>query len=151
MIGVKKPEPPKPQVGDLRCKTVIARTHAEFLNKMFGTNYVRRMNCTWKYNDQIIVWMVRFYGRVGDWENRLLDDDDVIHERYVGDSPSGRVKWPHDARVAVAIEERNGIRQYQIKGLYRFCPDESNTRLHVFRRVPHEQTVKWVPCIYEDR
>ena len=39
---------------------IYARTHAEFLNEAFGTNYKAYMKCVWKYDEEWIVWMVRF-------------------------------------------------------------------------------------------
>ena len=100
-----------------RCKTVLARTHAEFLNKTFGTNYKQWMKTTWKYSESVSVWMVRFYGEHSEFRNRFLDGGETIHEEYVGNQPE---QFPYGMRVVVSIEERSGYRQYQIKGLFRF-------------------------------
>ena len=127
--------------------SVYAQTHAEFLNKVFGTNYKSWMKSTWKYNDSIDVWMVRFYDCKDDWENRFIDGENVIHETYVGRSPS-RNDFSPKIRVAVAIEDRGTYRQYSVKGLYRFIPNESNVRLHVFHRIPDVIANKFVPKIY---
>ena len=127
--------------------TIYAQTHAEFLNKVFGTNYQRWMKSVWKYHNYIDVWMVRFYDCRDDWENRFINGEEIIHEVYLGSSPSTYDR-SSNARIAVAIEDRGTYRQYSIKGLYRFVPNESNARLHVYHRIPDETARKLVPKIY---
>ena len=43
-----------------------ARTHADFLNKKFGTNYKAWMKSVYYLNDEYEVWMVRFDGVLRD-------------------------------------------------------------------------------------
>ena len=127
--------------------SVYAQTHAEFLNKVFGTNYKSWMKSTWKYSDSFDVWMVRFYDRTDDWENRFVDGENIIQETYVGNSLA-KIDRPSKARIAVAVEDRGAYRHYSIKGIYRFAPNESDARLHVFHRIPDAVASKFVPRIY---
>lgn len=34
---------------------IYANSHAEFLNKAFGTNYKGWMKCVWKYDEEWVV------------------------------------------------------------------------------------------------
>ena len=61
-----------------------ADTHADFLNKAFGTNYRQWMKSVWKYDDNAIVWMVRFdkKNRNG-WTNRFIGENELLEENLV--------------------------------------------------------------------
>ena len=48
---------------------IYAKTHAEFLNEAFGTNYKAWMKSSWKYDKEWVVWMVRFNRVVDGWTN----------------------------------------------------------------------------------
>ena len=38
------------------------------------------MKSVWKYHNYIDIWMVRFYDRRDDWENRFVNGEELIHE-----------------------------------------------------------------------
>lgn len=141
-IEIMAPIPTAPKT-----RTVRAGTHAEFLNKIFGTKFTQRRTCTYKYNNYLDVWMVKFSGRTGEWENRLLKNGEIIHEKYTGSYKVERVR--STMRLAVSVEGDGANRIYVIKGVYRFCPEEGDERTLVYRKVPDEQASQWIPEAYE--
>ena len=115
-------------------KIIRANTHAEFLNTVFGTNYKRWMKCVWNYSPDIIVWMVKFYGEIWGWQNRFVDEDTIV-ETCINPLQQD-TSIPREAyRIVVAIEERGVPRRYEIKGLFRFCKEESTWSRRVHKRV----------------
>lgn len=59
---------------------IYANTHAEFLNKAFGTTYKGWMKAYWIYNEYM-VWMIRFDGNVRDgWKNIIISDKEIEEE-----------------------------------------------------------------------
>ena len=63
-----------------------ANTHADFLNKNFGTNYKAWMKCAYPLNTQYEVWMARFDGKVRDgWKNsyhgEIIKDENIDTNR----------------------------------------------------------------------
>ncbi|MBQ8394181.1 MAG: hypothetical protein IJX49_01230 [Clostridia bacterium] len=125
------------KVGQEKGKVFRADTHAEFLNKVFGTNYKAWMKCVWYYSPDIEVWMVRFYGETAGWENRFLNDDTIL-EVYKGKNISkiGKAGTPY--KIPVAIEDDFCPRRYQIMGLFRYCDEESTLTRRIYRRVKDE-------------
>ena len=54
---------------------IYAKTHADFLNQAFGTNYKAWRKAVWPYYDEnTVVWMVRFNEKDGGWTNTFLSD-----------------------------------------------------------------------------
>ena len=97
------------KIEDIVGKTYQLDTHAKFLNKVFGTNYIDWMQSTWNYSPNILVWMVRFYGITGDWKNRY--DGNKITEEYVGTTGlwNGKpiTEPDEDYKIAVSINNVN--------------------------------------------
>lgn len=127
---------------------IHARTHAEFLNKVFGTNYTQWMKSTWDYSDDTIVWMVRFNGENSGYQNRILGDGRII-EIYTEEDRDRIMHnsryYKHPYRLAVAIEEPYGTRQYRILGLYKINHDDAVERKVYFDPVPLEFARKKIP------
>lgn len=127
---------------------VTARTHAEFLNKVFGTHYKQWMKSTWEYAKDTIVWMVRFYGEHSGYQNRLLGDGRII-EVYTEEDWDRIMHDPryykHPYRLAVSVEERLEIRQYRVLGLYKIDYDDAVERKVYFDPVPLEIAKKKIP------
>ncbi len=115
-------------------KIIRADTHAEFLNKVFDTNYQKWYKCGWQYNRDTIVWMVRFYGITFSWKNRFIDAD-TICEEYVGKGKIPPVGFNAKKRIAVSIEDRGVARRYEIKGLFELVQEESGEKFHIYKRV----------------
>ena len=63
---------------------VYAKTNAEFLNKVFGTDYKAWMKCIWEYDKDTMVWMVEFDGKARQgWVNTIVDAN-TVREEYIG-------------------------------------------------------------------
>ena len=108
-----------------------ARTHADFLNKNFGTNYKAWMKCCYNLNSKYEVWMIRFDGKLRDgWKNTLLGD--IIQDEncyYERKSWSG-IPLPktlyHTKLVFEIIDDNYDSRKYVFRGVYEYQKDISN-------------------------
>ena len=119
--------------------SIMARTHADFLNKAFGTHYKGWMKSVWMVNDDVIVWMVRFdnINRDG-WRNRFLSDDLLCQENVFG-----RKLWngiPIDdsqqLRLVFAITEDGLYKKYTFKGVFQYVATDSNPQgKEYFRKI----------------
>ena len=65
---------------------IYAKSHAEFLNKTFGTNYKGWMKSSWKYNldKEWSVWMVRFNKTDGGWTNTFVTPNRICQDNLEG-------------------------------------------------------------------
>ena len=112
IIFIKKGEKVM-KAGDAIC----ARTHAEFLNEAFGTNYKAWMKSRWNYSKQLKVWMIILDGKVRrGWKNTT--NKDLVFEEFVG---SDNELLPED---------------YVLEENYRLIVDKSHNyknRLSIFR------------------
>ena len=61
-------------------KVIYARTHAEFLNEAFGTNYKGYQKSSWKYDDKWVVWLVRFNQEVNGWRNTFVTESRIMQK-----------------------------------------------------------------------
>ena len=114
-------------------ETIYARTHAEFLNEAFGTNYKAWMKCVWKYDEEWIVWMVRFNKRDGGWRNTFVSDSCIKEENLNGvDTWDRRTITDVDKRkIVIQIEDLGYTRKYTCKGRYVY--DEGKSDPHTVR------------------
>ena len=106
---------------------VEARTHAEFLNEAFGTNYKAYMKCVWKYDEEWIVWMVRFNTENGGWRNTFLSNSRIMEENLGGNicydgKPLSRL---YKKRIVFEIVDLGYTRKYIYRGRYIY--DEKNS------------------------
>ena len=116
--------------GELNMKNgtiIYAKTHAEFLNEAFGTNYKAWMKCVWKYDENWIVWMVRFNKKDGGWTNTFISDSRIKEENIGGNicydgKPLSRL---YKKRIVIQIEDLGHTRKYICKGRYIY--DEKNS------------------------
>ena len=106
---------------------IDARTHAEFLNEAFGTNYKAYMKCVWKYDEEWIVWMVRFNTENGGWRNTFLSNSRIMEENLdkVGTWDNKPIEDIDKKRIVFEIEDLGHIRKYICRG--RFIYDEKNS------------------------
>ena len=108
-------------------EVIYARTHAEFLNKVFGTNYKAWMKCTWKYDYDTIVWMVRFNEKDGGWRNTFVSKTRIQEENL----EKGRTNWDRalsdlgKKRIVIEIDDEGMFRKYIFRGIYAY--DEKNS------------------------
>ncbi len=59
---------------------IYAKTHADFLNKAFGTHYKAWMKSSWRFDDEWTVWMVRFNKKDGGWTNTFVTESCIKQE-----------------------------------------------------------------------
>ena len=107
---------------------IYAKTHSEFLNKQFKTNYKAWMKCVWKHDEEWIVWMVRFNKEDGGWKNTFLSDTQIKEENLNknGDIWNGKSLTCVDKkRIVVEIEDLGSTRKYTCRGRYIY--DEKNS------------------------
>lgn len=114
---------------------IHAKTHAEFLNTVFGTHYKAWMKSRWQYDADTWVWMVRFDGANRDgWVNRIVSDNE-IWEQYVGrDTPTykGDTK---KIRIVVSVLESGRGREYHVLGKFKLDEKRSTVGCHVLSRI----------------
>ena len=112
---------------------IYARTHAEFLNEAFGTNYKAWMKCVWKYDEEWIVWMVRFNTEKGRWRNTFLSSSRIMEENLdkVGIWDNKPIEDIDKKRIVFEIEDLGHTRKYICRG--RFIYDEKNSDPYTVR------------------
>ena len=104
-------------------EAIYARTHAEFLNEAFGTNYKAWMKCTWKCGDGWVVWMVRFDENNDKWTNTFLPDSRIKETNF--NAPSEYIKKIDKKKIVFQIVGNGSSRRYIFKGKYVY--DEANS------------------------
>lgn len=120
-------------------ESVYAKTHAEFLNKKFGTNYNSWMKCVYPINAEYEVWMIRFDGKIRDgWRNSYLGD--VIKDENCEKKPT----WDgmpvsqtlYRKKLVFEILDCGKDRLYIFKGVYKYSEQESNPyQIRVYRKI----------------
>ena len=111
---------------------IYAKTHAEFLNKVFGTHYKSWMKSVWTYNEDMIVWMVRFDGVNRDGWRNVFESKGCIKEENV----SHKKVWcnaPIDStlgfkKLVIEVDDSGFSRRYIFRGVYLYnieksCPE----------------------------
>lgn len=125
------------KTGDIIC----ARTHADFLNKVCGTNYQSGgyMRCTYHLGNDVYIWLIRLNEKQSKegWTN--YDYGNLIVEDYTG-NPKTRLE-PHKTsvythtRAIFKIVERNNERYYVFKGLFKFDLEKGNNDRRVWSKI----------------
>lgn len=119
-------------------KIYYAKTHADFLNQAFGTNYVSWEGGRWKLDFQTWVWMVRMDGKIRrGWRNIIINQDE-IHELYVWNHipPTYNNVPEMPYRIAVQIVDLpQEKREYRILGKYKFDVEQSTNSRHVLIKI----------------
>jgi len=118
--------------GEVKMKTgqiIYAKTHAEFLNSTFGTNYKQWMKSVWNYDDNTIVWMVRFNRAKDGWRNSFVSSNVIREENlehaleWNGRSVAERLDTK---RIVIEINEEEMRRKYIFRGVYAYDEEKSN-------------------------
>ena len=106
---------------------IFASTHAEFLNEAFGTNYKAWRKCVWKYNEEWVVWMVRFNKEDGGWRNTFLSNSRIKEENLnrVKTWDGKPIKCIDKKKIVIQIENIGYTRKYTYMGRYIY--DENNS------------------------
>ena len=119
-------------------KIYYAKTHADFLNQAFGTNYKGWEGGRWKLNSNTWVWMVYMDGKIRrGWKNIIISDNE-INELYVWKhlppTYNGVPEMPYRIVVQI-IDLPYGEREYRILGKYRFDSEQSTHDKHVLIKI----------------
>lgn len=106
---------------------IYASTHAEFLNEAFGTNYKAWMKCVWKYDDEWVVWMVRFNKEDGGWTNTFVSDLRIKEEnlKHINLWDGKPIEYVDKKKIVIQIEDLGYTRKYTCMGRYIY--DEKNS------------------------
>ena len=107
---------------------IYAKTHTEFLNKAFGTNYKAWMRCTWTYNN-MVVWMVRFNKTDGGFKNTFISNDRIKEECLGWDE--NVLTSVDKVKIVMEIDDNAFLRKYIFRGIYKY--DEKNSNPHTVR------------------
>lgn len=110
---------------------IRARTHADLLNELFGTNYKAWMKCTYPYSYDSFVWMVRFneVNKSTGWENVEISPNYVIEKNHNGilTFEGGSVtEILADKRIVFQIVGDGVFRKYIFKGIYKYDNSKGN-------------------------
>ena len=120
------------KIGDF----IYARTHADFLNKAFGTNYKAWMSCVWHYTDETIVWMVRFNQIRSGWRNIFISNNRIMEEnlnKVTVWNGTPVKEGMHRRRIVIEIDDSGRMRKYIFRGIYVYdekSSDPVNVRYH---------------------
>ena len=124
-------------------KIYYAKTHADFLNQAFGTNYKAWMKGRWNFNEYTWVWIVRMDGATRDgWVNKIINENE-IHELYTWENePSYSNEYERPYRIAVqVIDLPDGEREYHVLGKYQFDFNQSTDRKHVLIKIQNTEEI----------
>lgn len=117
-------------------KIVYAKTHAEFLNKVFKTNYAGYGRGRWPYDSDTWVWMVRMDDTVREgWVNKIIDTNTIWEEYVWPGTPSYSAQSERKYRIAVRIVDAARGREYHILGKYVFDFNNSTMSRHILKKV----------------
>lgn len=110
-------------------KIIEARTHAVFLNKILKIDFKGFMQCTYPYDEDLIIWFIRLNGKEGKygWTNTLVSENE-IKEEYTGDL-NKKIGYPKlNKRVIFNIVESGSKREYIFLGIFKM-EGSSNKRI----------------------
>ncbi len=122
-------------------QSIYARTHAQFLNEVVGTNYKQWMKSTYPLSDYSDIWMIRFtpegISNAG-WINTLSQNGKLLEERLIAAVyPSHKRGLFARTRVVFEIVETPySGREYVFKGVFK-CT-ECTRSYHKWYRVSDE-------------
>ena len=114
---------------------IYADSHADLLNQVFGTNYKAWMKSVWNYNDETVVWMVRFNQERSGWYNSFVSnsrirEENIYRRRYWNNR---HIRYVDKKRIAFEIDDSKAYRKYIFRGVYVYdeeTSDPSSVRYH---------------------
>ena len=91
------------------------------------------MKCVWKYNEEWIVWMVRFNKKDGGWTNTFLSNSRIKEENIGGYKiyEGKPLSCLYKKRIVIEIVDLGYTRKYICRG--RFIYDEKNSDPYTVR------------------
>ena len=113
---------------------IYAKTHADFLNQAFGTNYKAWMKCVWTYSDNIAVWMVRFNRETGGWRNSFVTSNRIKEENLYHTQEWNGIPITEERnkkRIVIEVDDSGSRRRYIFRGVFAF--DEKNSNALIAR------------------
>ena len=117
-------------------KIIYAKTHADFLNQAFGTNYKGYMKSRWDYSQNTWVWMVRIDNQVRDgWVNRIINENEIWEEYVWNNEPTYSGESEREYRIVASIIDSPLGREYHILGKYKFDFERSTNKKHILKKV----------------
>ena len=127
---------------------VYARTHAELLNELLGTNYKAWMKSSIMLPDGKRLWMIRLENVVSDsgWKNQLVSADrieeKIVGELKFGDQTTvlGSGKYSED-RVVFDLIPFGSHRKYVFRGVFRINLELSSVNKNVWDKILDEYTL----------
>ena len=120
------------QKGEIIMKSgefIYAKTHAEFLNKAFGTNYKSWMRSAWTYDDEWVVWMVQFNKTKNGWRNIFVSDSCIKQENLnaVKEFDGKPIEESTTKkRIVFEVDETGFSRKYIFKGKFVYDEERSD-------------------------
>ena len=123
---------------------VIASTHAEFLNELLGKQYKQYMKCTYNFDKNNLIWMIRLNEEISStgWRNTLLYAD------YIVESYEGAKALRLDSHIGLPVNQRRyvfdilegdgeeaPIRVYEFRGIFELLLEKSTDDKRIWRRV----------------
>lgn len=119
-------------------EVVYARTHAELLNELLGTNYKAWRKSGIRLPDGRCLWMIELgnFVSTSGWINRLVGMN-KISEKHIGRNFSfeghntykgaiiDRQSWGPTERVVFDMDKSGSLRKYVFRGVFRLNKEES--------------------------
>ena len=132
---------------------IYAKTHAEFLNELLGTDYKAWMKSSIMLSDEKRLWMIDLGSFVtpSGWQNVLIGNNKISekhiakdfafenHNTYWG-AKEARKEWGPDTRVVFDIVKTSCSRKYIFRGVFRLNKEESSVRENVWDLIRDEYT-----------
>lgn len=134
--------------------TIEAKTHAEFLNELLGTNYKNFMQSGKTIQDGRRLWMIElgpFVSPAG-WKNQLILNDLIIethvgikfefskHDTYKHALLTG-IKFDDSDRVIFDIVKKETHREYIFRGVFRLNKTKSSLKENVWDLIMSEYNI----------
>ena len=124
---------------------ISAYTHAQFLNVLLGKNYSAYMKCTYNFDKDNLIWMIRLNDSLTStgWRNRLICAD-YISEIYEGcqrDRIEGHKIYPiNQIRYVFDILENEDyfdskLRFYEFRGIFKLVTENSTNDKRLWKRI----------------
>lgn len=123
-------------------KCYNAKTHAQFLNEKYATNYMQWYKSTWTRNDGVIVWMVAINGKTNKYSfrNTLTDGGQTIIEEYFGTDIKTIKRFcdtVYGKRQVVNVDKSTHC--YTVLGIFEYDKNASDiNKQHIWRKIDEE-------------
>ena len=109
---------------------ITVRTNAEFLNKVFGTNYKLWLKSTYELDDSTTVWMIRIDGEKRNNFKNYFDNGYIIEESLEEETRSLK-----PIRMVFQIMGKKDYKTFVYLGKYTLDNGKSNKEKRVFKQL----------------